>query len=96
MAGDYHVDFGIKWKDAFSSGTVVQYQLQINGSRDGGLQIDRRIGDPDDHAISCSKTLFGLSATDTVEVEVWHNDSEARDIFGYSDGITYLTIHKVG
>jgi len=96
VAGDYHVDVGIKWKDDFSAGTIVQYQLQIDGSRDGGVQIDRRISDPDDHAISYSKTLFGLSETETIQAEVWHNDSASNEVFGHGDGITYMTIHKVG
>lgn len=95
--GDYHVDVGIKWKDNFTDGALVQHQLEINDSRTGGIQIDRNLGGADDLAISFSKTLFGLVVGDTVHVNAWFSDSiSSNDIFGHADGITYMTIHKVG
>jgi len=97
QAGDYHVDFFIDWADSFSEGDPIDYYLNINGAFD--TQFNTIVATNTNPTRHFSKTLFGLSADDTIDVEVYHDAGPMTDkeVTGQTEGLsTYLTIHKVG
>lgn len=95
-AGDYHVSFTIDWQTTFDAGVHIDYELQINGSTTGGIQADTTVGTNGQRVCrNFSRTLFGLSQGDTLEVAVSQNSGTDADIFG-SGQETYLTLYKVG
>lgn len=94
VAGDYHVSFCIDWSSSFS-GDTVKYRLLINGTFTRGLDADWT--ESGQIARSFSKTVMGLTAVDTIEVQVYQDSGSSKYIDGYAnDQDSYLTIHKVG
>jgi hypothetical protein len=97
VAGDYHVDFVVDWFGSFSTGDNVRYELLIDRRDTFGInvftQVPEGISTPER---SFSKTLFGLSKGDTIEVQVNQKSGSSVDIYGNGSATTYLTIHKVG
>lgn len=96
QAGDYHVDFLIDWDDTFAEGDSIEYALLINGSAMGGLAADTIVPTRTDPSRCFSRTLFGLSAGDTIEVEIYQQSGGEKNITGGSSEQTYLTVAKVG
>jgi hypothetical protein len=95
-AGDYHVSFTIDWQSSFSDGVNIHYELQINGGINGGIQADTTTATSSQRVCrSFSRTLFGLTEGDTLEVAVGQESGSPADIYG-SNQETYLTIFKVG
>ncbi|MGM0591912.1 MAG: hypothetical protein ACQETI_09860, partial [Halobacteriota archaeon] len=95
-AGDYHVSFTIDWQTNFSAGVNIDYELQINGEFDGGIQADTKTA-TSDHRVcrGFSRTLFDLQEGDTLQVTVKQDSGSTADIWGQNQE-TYLTLHKVG
>ena len=92
--GDYRVEVSISWVGTFS-GAFITHNLQINGVPDNGFALN--FTGNDQVSRSHSKTLFGLSSGDTINVEVRHIAGSSKDVAGASNGTkTYLTITKVG
>lgn len=94
--GDYHVDFKIEWADGFADGDRIEYYLYVNGGLANGFSAFTDIPGSMVPSRSFSKTIFGLSETDEIWVDVWQNSGGSKDVFGNADGETYLTAHKVG
>lgn len=94
--GTYHVSFTIDWQTNFNAGVNIDYELHINGDFQGGIQADTSVG-TNGQRISrgFSRTLFGLSEGDTLEVVVSQDSGATADIWG-SNQETYLTIFKAG
>jgi len=98
-AGDYHVSFVIDWSSTFSAGIAIIYDLEINGdSSQQGLSADTTTSASGQQVCrTFSRTVFGLSSGDTIEVVVNQNSGSQKDIYGFGDAQeTYMTIHKVG
>jgi hypothetical protein len=94
--GDYHVSFTIDWQTNFSTGDHIGYELQINGSINGGIQADTTAATDGQRVCRCySRTLFDLSAGDVLKVVVSQVSGSTADIWG-SNQESYLTIYKVG
>lgn len=95
-SGDYHVSFTIDWQTTFSAGVNIDYELQINESTTGGVQADTTTATASQRVCrSFSRTLFGLSQGDYLEVAVTQDSGSTADIYG-SGQETYLTLYKVG
>lgn len=94
--GTYHVSFTIDWQTVFDTGTNIDYELHINGDYQGGIQADTTVGTSAQRVCeSFSRTLFGLSEGDTLEVVVRQDSGDTADVWG-SNQESYLTIFKAG
>lgn len=95
--GVYHISFTIDWQTNFDAGVNIDYELQINGSTGNqGIQADTSTSTSAQRvARSFSRTVFGLSPGDTIEVVVSQDSGSTADVFG-SGQETYLTIYKAG
>lgn len=95
--GVYHVSFTIDWQTNFSEGVNIDYELQINGSTGNqGIQADTTTSTSSQRVCrSFSRTVFGLSEGDTIEIVVSQDSGSTADIYG-SGQETYLTIYKAG
>lgn len=90
--GDYHVSFHVRWADSFST-TIVRYRLftSTNGVEFGSVTTADGF-----ESGGFSRTVFGMSAGHTINVDVRQSDSLSKDLDGNSRGDTFMTIYKVG
>ncbi len=96
QAGDYHVDFMINWNSFFSAGDSIDYRLLVDGFTTEGFVADTKIPGNIAPSRCFSKTIRGMSAKETIEVEVYQSSGGSKDISGSADGDTYISIDKVG
>jgi hypothetical protein len=94
--GDYHVDFHIEWSDNFTEGDEIRYRLLSGGTLKGGLDANTTVATTTAPSRCFSKTLFGLTQGESIEVELWQNSGGSQSVFGSVNGYTYFTVHKVG
>lgn len=95
--GDYHVSATVEWFRMFDGGVDHNIYIYLNDS-----VVARRVQQVGGSSATesyvhdhISKTLFGLSKGDTIDIRAKHTTGENEDIH-YGKADTYLTIHKVG
>jgi len=90
--GDYHVSTSLSWGEQLPAGTFHLPAIYVNGSV---VAQRRRQSAGYISSDTLSKTLFGLSSGDVVDVRVAQGDSTTHTIVAHRT-ISYVTIHKVG
>lgn len=95
--GDYRVSTGVMWADLLSGGTAYRLAVTVDGD-----DRVRRYQEVDGSSANSSKvtmhvarTLRGLSAGDTIAVQVYQDSGSTKDL-DPSSADTWLTVEKIG
>lgn len=95
--GDYRVDTAVRFVSTPAEGTELELYVRLNLGGGVARTVDR-VGwtNGNEYSIRLSKTLYGLSANDSIYVEALQGDGNSTYDIAGDDASTYLTITKVG
>lgn len=98
--GAYHVEASISAvSGSLNTGQHLTIEIRVNGNNVARNDVYVNSEEsPNFPSFSISKTLYGLTNTDAIDIAVDENSGSSFDIYGTAGGRewTYLSVHQVG